>query len=211
LTQAKYLFPLLCATIVSVAMAQSSPSPASQPWFDSSQPLGKRVDALVHAMTLDEKVSQMENHAAAIPRLGVPEYDYWSEGLHGIARSGYATLFPQAIGLAATWDTDLQHQVATVISIEARAKYEQAMRDNLHSIFYGLTIWSLNINIFRDPRWGRGQETYGEDPFLTSRMGVAFVEGLQGDDPNISAPSPLPSTTPSTAAPNHCATNSTST
>ncbi|HEX4309153.1 MAG TPA: glycoside hydrolase family 3 C-terminal domain-containing protein [Acidobacteriaceae bacterium] len=163
-----------------------SPSPADhsgQIWFDSSQPIDKRVDAVVHAMTLDEKVLQMENHAAAIPRLGVPEYDYWSEGLHGIARSGYATLFPQAIGLAATWDTNLQHQVATVISIEARAKYEQAMRDNLHNIFYGLTIWSPNINIFRDPRWGRGQETYGEDPFLTARMGVAFVEGLQGDDP----------------------------
>ena len=177
---------ILCA-ILSVALvpaiAQSTPDHKNQIWFDSSQPLDKRVDALVHAMTLEEKVNQMENHAAAIPRLGVPEYDYWSEGLHGIARSGYATLFPQAIGLASTWDVPLQHQVADVISIEARAKYEQAMRDNLHSIFFGLTIWSPNINIFRDPRWGRGQETYGEDPFLTSRMGVAFVEGLQGDDP----------------------------
>ncbi len=177
---------ILCAflsTVLVSALAQSAPDYKDQPWFDSSQPLDKRVDALVHAMTLEEKVNQMENHAAAIPRLGVPEYDYWSEGLHGIARSGYATLFPQAIGLAATWDVPLQHQVADVISIEARAKYEQAMRDNLHSIFFGLTIWSPNINIFRDPRWGRGQETYGEDPFLTSRMGVAFVEGLQGDDP----------------------------
>ena len=176
---------ILCAAMLPAALAQSPPDlpHAGQIWFDSSQPLDKRVDALVHAMTLEEKVSQMGNHAAAIPSLGVPEYDYWSEGLHGIARSGYATLFPQAIGLAATWDTSLQHQVATVISVEARAKYEQAMRDNLHNIFYGLTIWSPNINIFRDPRWGRGQETYGEDPFLTSRMGVAFVEGLQGDDP----------------------------
>jgi beta-glucosidase len=163
--------------------AQSAPAPATQLWFDASQPVEKRVDALVSAMTLDEKVSQMQNHAAAIPRLGVPAYDYWSEGLHGIARSGYATLFPQAIGLAATWDPALQHQVATIISTEARAKYNQAMRDNLHSIYYGLTIWSPNINIFRDPRWGRGQETYGEDPFLTSQMGVAFVTGLQGDDP----------------------------
>ena len=176
------LCAILSATLVP-ALAQSAPGHKDQIWFDSSQPLDKRVDALVHAMTLDEKVDQMENHAAAIPRLGVPEYDYWSEGLHGIARSGYATLFPQAIGLASTWDVALQHQVAAVISIEARAKYEQAMRDNLHSIFFGLTIWSPNINIFRDPRWGRGQETYGEDPFLTSRMGVAFVEGLQGDDP----------------------------
>lgn len=176
---------ILFAGMVPAMLAQSTPAPQSsgQIWFDSSQPLEKRVDALVSAMTLEEKVSQMENHAVAIPRLGVPEYDYWSEGLHGIARSGYATLFPQAIGLAATWDTELQHQVATVISIEARAKYDQAMRDNLHSIYYGLTIWSPNINIFRDPRWGRGQETYGEDPFLTSRMGVAFVTGLQGDDP----------------------------
>ena len=173
-----------CAASLPLTFAQSSASQhAGQIWFDSSQPIEKRVDALVSAMTLEEKVSQMENHAAAIPRLGVPEYDYWSEGLHGIARSGYATLFPQAIGLAATWDTDLQHQVATVISSEARAKYNQAMRDNLHSIYFGLTIWSPNINIFRDPRWGRGQETYGEDPFLTSQMGLAFVRGLQGDDP----------------------------
>jgi len=157
--------------------------PQNQIWFDASQPIDKRVDALVSAMTLDEKAAQMENHAAAIARLGVPEYDYWSEGLHGIARSGYSTLFPQAIGLAATWDPTLQHQIATIIGTEARAKYNQAIRENLHSIFYGLTIWSPNINIFRDPRWGRGQETYGEDPFLTKTMGVEFVKGLQGDDP----------------------------
>ncbi|HEV2277881.1 MAG TPA: glycoside hydrolase family 3 C-terminal domain-containing protein [Acidobacteriaceae bacterium] len=173
--------PLLCAVLTPALLAQSSSS--NQPWFDASQPIDKRVDALVSAMTLDEKVNQMENHAAAIPRLGVPEYDYWSEGLHGIARSGYSTLFPQAIGLAATWDPTLQHEIATIIGTEARAKYNQAMRDNLHSIFFGLTIWSPNINIFRDPRWGRGQETYGEDPFLTTTMGVAFVQGLQGDDP----------------------------
>ncbi len=165
------------------ARPSSAGSRAGQIWFDSSLPIDKRVDALVSAMTLQEKVSQMVNHAAGIPRLGVPEYDYWSEGLHGIARSGYATHFPQAIGLAATWDTSLQHQIATVISTEARAKYNQAIRDNLHSIYFGLTIWSPNINIFRDPRWGRGQETYGEDPFLTGRMGLAFVTGLQGNDP----------------------------
>ncbi len=181
----KYSIVVVCAGMVPAIFAQpaAAPGTSGQIWFDSSQPVDKRVDALVSAMTLEEKVSQMENHAAAIPRLGVPEYDYWSEGLHGIARSGYATLFPQAIGLAATWDTDLQQQVGTVISTEARAKYNQAMREDLHSIFFGLTIWSPNINIFRDPRWGRGQETYGEDPFLTSRMGVAFVKGLQGDDP----------------------------
>ena len=144
-----------------------------------------RVKKLVAQMTLEEKVSQMQNHAAAIPRLGVPAYDYWNEGLHGVARSGYATLFPQAIGLSATWDTALQHQVATTISTEARAKYNQAIRENNHEIYFGLTVWSPNINIFRDPRWGRGQETYGEDPYLTSRMGVAFVTGLQGDDPEF--------------------------
>ena len=183
---------VLLAGMVPVASAQpaathpaakASPERSGQSWFDASQPLDKRVDALVSSMTLEEKAEQMNNHAPAIPRLGVPEYDYWSEGLHGIARSGYATLFPQAIGLAATWDLNLQHQVATVVSTEARAKYNQAMRDNVHRIFFGLTIWSPNINIFRDPRWGRGQETYGEDPYLTSRMGVEFVKGLQGDDP----------------------------
>jgi beta-glucosidase len=172
---------MLCSALAPALLAQNPPS--HQPWFDASLPVAHRVDALVKAMTLEEKVSQMQNHAAAIPRLGVPEYDYWSEGLHGIARSGYATLFPQAIGLAATWDLALQREVGTVVSMEARAKYNQAMRDNLHSIYYGLTIWSPNINIFRDPRWGRGQETYGEDPFLTSTMGVAFVQGIQGDDP----------------------------
>ncbi|HEX4064734.1 MAG TPA: glycoside hydrolase family 3 C-terminal domain-containing protein [Acidobacteriaceae bacterium] len=177
------LVPVLSAPVLS-AQSSSSPGAQKQIWFDASQPIDKRVDALVSAMTLEEKAAQMVNGAPAIPRLGIPAYDYWSEGLHGIARSGYATLFPQAIGLAATFDPSLQHQVATVISTEARAKYNQAMRDNLHSIFYGLTIWSPNINIFRDPRWGRGQETYGEDPFLTSRMGVAFVRGLQGDDPH---------------------------
>ncbi len=175
---------LVCAGLVPAVFAQSAPEPQSaakgQIWFDASQPVEKRVDALVSAMTLDEKAAQMVNGAAAIPRLGVPAYDYWSEGLHGIARSGYATLFPQAIGLAATWDPTLQHQVATVISIEARAKYNQAMRDNLHSIFYGLTIWSPNINIFRDPRWGRGQETYGEDPFLTSQHGRGVRDGTAG-------------------------------
>jgi beta-glucosidase len=132
-------------------------------------------------MTLEEKVSQMQNHAYAIPRLGIPEYDYWNEGLHGSAWSGYLTMFPRAIGLAATWDTELLHQVAQTISVEARAKYEGAMRRGNNEIYYGLTIWLPNVNIFRDPRWGRGQETYGGDPFLTGRLGVAFVSGLQGD------------------------------
>src|SRR6185437_15888907 len=131
----------------------------------------QRAADLVSRMTLEEKVSQTMNSAAAIPRLGVPAYNWWSEGLHGIARSGYATVFPQAIGNGATFDAPLVHTMATVISTEARAKYNQAIRDNIHSIYFGLTLWAPNINIFRDPRWGRGQETYGEDPFLTSQMG----------------------------------------
>jgi len=154
-------------------------------FLDPAQPVTVRVDDLIHRMTLEEKVSQMQNQAIAIPRLGIPAYNWWSEGLHGVAWSGYATLFPQAIGLAATWDTGLMHQVATTISTEARAKNSEALRRNIniHDRFYGLDLWSPNINIFRDPRWGRGQETYGEDPYLTSRLGVAFVTGLQGDDP----------------------------
>jgi beta-glucosidase len=153
-------------------------------YMNTSQPVEARVNDLVGRMTLEEKVSQMQNHAAAISRLNVPEYDWWSEGLHGVARSGYATVFPQAIGLAATWDVPTMHTVATTISTEARSKNSEALRHDNHSIYYGLDIWSPNINIFRDPRWGRGQETYGEDPFLTSRLGVTFVEGLQGDNPD---------------------------
>jgi beta-glucosidase len=172
---------LLAAVFFATAVAGGQ---TSFPYQNPKLPLEQRVDDLVSRMTLEEKVSQMMNGSAAIPRLDVPKYDWWSEGLHGIARSGYATVFPQAIGMAATWDTDLIGQIATTISTEARAKYNQAIRDNVHSIYYGLTIWSPNINIFRDPRWGRGQETYGEDPYLTSRLGVAFVEGLQGTDPN---------------------------
>jgi beta-glucosidase len=141
------------------------------------------VDDLVSRMTLEEKVRQMQHTAPAIPRLGVPSYDWWSEALHGVARAGYATVFPQAIGMAATWDDKLVHLEAETIATEARAKYNQAQREGNHSIFYGLDFWSPNINIFRDPRWGRGQETYGEDPFLTGTLGVAFVTGLQGDDP----------------------------
>ena len=151
----------------------------------------QRAADIVSRMTLDEKVLQMQDNfqgrgqsgAPAIPRLDIPAYDFWNEALHGVARAGEATVFPQAIGLAATWDTDMMHRVADTISTEARAKYNQAMRDNDHSRYHGLTFWSPNINIFRDPRWGRGQETYGEDPFLTGRMAVAFIKGMQGDDP----------------------------
>jgi beta-glucosidase len=152
--------------------------------MNSALPLAQRVDDLIGRMTLEEKVQQMRDHAPAIPRLGVPKYDWWNEGLHGVAFAGTATNFPQVIGMAATWDTPLVHRMGETISTEARAKYNQAMRDNDHEMFFGLTFWAPNINIFRDPRWGRGQETYGEDPFLTGRMAVAFVTGMQGTDPN---------------------------
>jgi beta-glucosidase len=172
------------ASIVLLVVSASRGQDASRlPFMNPDLPLRARVDDAVSRMTLDEKVSQMMNHAAAIPRLGIPEYDWWSEGLHGVARAGIATVFPQAIGLSATWDTDLMLKVATVISDEARAKHHEFVRRGEHNIFQGLTYWSPNINIFRDPRWGRGQETYGEDPYLTARMGVSFVKGMQGDDP----------------------------
>ena len=134
-------------------------------------------------MTLEEKVSQMVHPCAAIPRLGVPEYNWWNECLHGVGRAGLATVFPQAIGLAATWDVELMGRVAAAISDEARAKHHEFVRQGIRDIYTGLTFWSPNVNIFRDPRWGRGHETYGEDPYLTARMGVAFVKGLQGDHP----------------------------
>src|ERR1700712_2605012 len=143
----------------------------------------ERAADLVGRMTLEEKALQMVNGAAAIPRLNVPAYDYWNEGLHGVARSGYAPMFPQAIGMAATWDAPLLHSIGDVIATEARAKNNEALRHDEHEIYFGLTFWSPNINIFRDPRWGRGQETYGEDPHLTATLGVNFIKGLQGDDP----------------------------
>jgi beta-glucosidase len=153
-------------------------------YLDSSLPAATRAHDVVSRMTVDEKAAQLEDWATAIPRLGIPDYQTWSEALHGVANSGYATVFPQAIGMAATWDPALVQQMGTIISNEARAKYNQAQREGNHRIFYGLTFWSPNINIFRDPRWGRGQETYGEDPFLTGRMGVSFITGVQGTDPD---------------------------
>jgi beta-glucosidase len=173
----------LLALLFSVLPMFAQTSQRLDPYLDPHLPLAQRVDDLVGRMTLSEKVSQMQNNSPSIPRLDVEEYDWWNEGLHGVARSGYATVFPQAIGLAATWDTSLIYRVADTISTEARAKYNEAQRNENHSIYYGLTLWSPNINIDRDPRWGRGQETYGEDPFLTGQIGTAFVRGLQGNDP----------------------------
>ena len=156
---------------------------AVAPFQDSRQPLSVRVNDLISKLTLEEKADQMMYNSQAIERLGIPAYNWWNEALHGVGRAGAATVFPQAIGLGATFDADLAKRVATAISDEARASYNAAVAKGYHQQYGGLTFWTPNINIFRDPRWGRGQETYGEDPTLTGRLGVAFVQGLQGDDP----------------------------
>jgi beta-glucosidase len=175
------LFTMSCSARIAVA----PPSPGSEPpaHLNPDLPVDVRVDDLVGRMTLDEKVSQSLHGSAAVERLGIPEYDWWNEALHGVARSGHATVFPQAIGLAATWDTELMFRVATAISNEARAKHHEAVRQGSRGRYEGLTFWSPNINIFRDPRWGRGMETFGEDPYLTGRLAVEFVNGMQGDHP----------------------------
>lgn len=142
----------------------------------------ERAEELVNQMTVEERASQLRYDAPAIERLGIPAYNWWGEALHGVARAGVATSFPQAIGMAATFDTELIHRAGDVAATEGRAKYNAYAAEEDRDIYKGLTFWSPNVNIFRDPRWGRGQETYGEDPYLTSRLGVAYVEGLQGDD-----------------------------
>ena len=146
-------------------------------------PFERRAADLVSRMTLEEKVSQMQDVAPPIDRLGIPRYNWWNEALHGVARSGLATSFPQAMGIAGTWDDSLIYRMATVISDEARAKHHEYVRHGSRERYQGLTFWSPNINLFRDPRWGRGQETYGEDPFLTGRLAVQFIRGMEGDDP----------------------------
>jgi beta-glucosidase len=172
---------LACTSFTFQATAQSA---EQTPYKNLQLPIEQRVKDLVSRMTLKEKVSQLGHTADAIPRLDVPQYDWWNEGLHGVARAGTATVFPQAIGMAATFDEPLMHEIASVISTEFRAKYAETMHPDGSTDWYrGLTVWSPNINIFRDPRWGRGQETYGEDPYLTSRIGLAFVTGLQGNNP----------------------------
>jgi beta-glucosidase len=157
--------------------------PAPRPYLDPDLPAAARAADLVGRLTADEKIAQLMTAAPAIPRLGVPAYDWWSEALHGVARAGLATVFPQAIALAATFDAPLVHEVADVIADEARAKFDEAQRRGARGRYQGLTFFSPNLNLYRDPRWGRGQETFGEDPLLTARMGVAFIRGLQGDDP----------------------------
>src|SRR6185369_16099265 len=153
-------------------------------YLDPSQPLNARVKDLLGKLALEQKIGQMNYASPAIPELKISAYNWWNEALHGVARSGSATIFPQAIGLGATFDENLALKVSTAISDEARAMYNSAIAKGYHQHYGGLTFWTPNINIFRDPRWGRGQETYGEDPFLTSTMGVAFIKGLQGNDPH---------------------------
>lgn len=152
-------------------------------FWDPQQPVEARVDDIVAKLTLEEKVSQMVHYASAIPRLGIPEYNWWNECLHGVGRAGVATVFPQSIGLAAAFNQEGMFRTAAIIADEARAKHHEFVRHDDREIYKGLTYWTPNVNIFRDPRWGRGQETYGEDPYLTGRLGTAFVKGLQGDHP----------------------------
>lgn len=171
---------LILVCISQIAKAQQT---WELPFQNPDLSIEVRVNDLVSRLTVDEKIGQMMNSAPAIERLGIPAYNWWNECLHGVARAGVATVFPQAIGLGATWDEDLIFRVATAISDEARAKHHEFVRNNSRRIYQGLTFWSPNINLFRDPRWGRGQETYGEDPFLTGKIAVQFVKGLQGDDP----------------------------
>ena len=172
----------LAAYVILLSFAASAQDTSTLLYMNSRFSPEERAADLVHRMTLEEKASQLVNQARAIPRLRVPAYDWWSEALHGVAVDG-TTEYPEPIGLAATFDTPRILEMATAIGMEARIVHVQAVRKGTFPIFHGLDFWAPNVNIFRDPRWGRGQETYGEDPFLSARMAVAFVNGMQGDDP----------------------------
>src|SRR5271157_4208311 len=176
-------FKILAATVVfliaSRAHAQNSEPPA---YLNPALPAEQRAADLVHRMSVEEKVTQLTNQSRAIERLHIPAYNWWSEALHGVASSG-TTEFPEPVGLAATFDADAIHRMAQAIGIEGRIKHMQFERAGHSKVMEGLDFWAPNLNIFRDPRWGRGQETYGEDPFLTARLGVAFIRGLQGNHP----------------------------
>lgn len=182
---------LMAVVLSAVPLAQcregAPPNPDAvanvPPYRDPDRPIAERVDDLVGRMTLDEKIAQLCNEAPAIERLGLPQYDHWNEGLHGVARAGLATVFPQAIGMAATWNADLIHRIGDAVGDECRAKHHEAARHGVRGQYAGLTLFCPNINIFRDPRWGRGQETYGEDPCLTARLAVQYIRGLQGSAP----------------------------
>ena len=175
------LFLTLLAVLSAVSLRAQAPE---FPFRDPSLPQEQRIDDLLSRLTLQEKIDMMQNGSKGVERLGLPDYNWWNEALHGVARAGVATVFPQAIGMAATFDPEEHLRTFTTISDEARAKYNEAIRNGEHRQYYGLSFWTPNINIFRDPRWGRGQETYGEDPYLTSVMGMAAVNGLQGDNPD---------------------------
>ena len=175
--------PARCGALLLAMVVPAAAAPAAtQAYLDPALPVAQRVSDLLGRMTLQEKLSQLNNDARAIPRLQVPAYNYWNEALHGVARDGIATVYPQAIGIAATFDTPLVSQMGADIAAEARAKYDLASVNGAVRLYQGLTFFSPNINIFRDPRWGRGQETYGEDPYLTGRFAVAFITGMQGPD-----------------------------
>jgi len=179
----KFILPISFFCLTFSIYTQNLEINTTKSHFDLSLDFEMRASILVAKMSLNEKISQLGNNAPAIPRLGVLEYNWWNECLHGVARAGTATVFPQAIGMAATFNPSLINDIAVVISDEARAKHHEALRNNDYSQYKGLTFWSPNINIFRDPRWGRGHETYGEDPYLTGQIGTQFVKGLQGNDP----------------------------
>ena len=174
-----YLF-ILIIFLVSISNLKAQPI-----FLNPEISLDDRVADLIDKLTLQEKVDQMRMSTPGIPRLNIPPYDYWNEALHGVGRSGKATIFPQAIGLAATFDDKLIYEISSAISDEARAIFNVSQIAGNYNRYSGLTFWTPNINIFRDPRWGRGQETYGEDPYLTSLIGVAFVNGLQGNNPEF--------------------------
>jgi len=177
------LLPLLSFILLIQPTTVNAQNPAKYPFQDTSKTIDERVKDLVSRLTLDEKAAQMLHNAPAIKRLGILPYSWWNEALHGVARTGRATVFPENVGLAATFDEDLVYRIGQAISDEAWAKYNIAQRLENYGQYSGITFYAPNVNIFRDPRWGRGQETYGEDPFLTSRMGVAYVKGMQGNDP----------------------------
>ena len=179
----KYIVTVLVLSCLFATDGRSQKTADLYPFLDTRLPIEQRVNDLVARMTLDEKIGQMMNDAPAIDRLGVPRYNWWSEGLHGVARAGLATVFPQAIGLGASWDDKLIYRVSTSIADEARAKHHNFVQKDKRYIYQGLTLWCPNINLFRDPRWGRGQETYGEDPLLTGTLATEFIKGLQGNDP----------------------------
>lgn len=180
----KIILLLLFFVFLSVKSQDKDKNTLLFPFYNPSLSVDERIQDLLSRLTLEEKADQMMNNTNAIERLGILPYSYWNEALHGVGRSGIATIFPQAIGLGATFDADLAYRVSSAISDEARAMHNAAKAKGYNNQYGGLTFWTPNINIFRDPRWGRGQETYGEDPFLTAKIGTAFVKGLQGDNPN---------------------------